>query len=88
MNLDALPTVLGALCLVLALPLAALHLARRRGLLGTAGDHGMRVLGQLPLDAKTRLVVVARAGREHLLAVGPAGVQVIDSRAADAAGAP
>ena len=42
----------------------------------------LAVTGSLPLDSRNRLLLVRCDGREHLLALGPTGVRVIESQAA------
>ena len=59
---------------VLLIPLA-LWLLRRIGSVGAGATAGMRVVGQLPLGPRERLVAVEAGDRCLLLAVGPAGVQ-------------
>jgi flagellar protein FliO/FliZ len=70
-----------ALAGVLALILGLAWLARLRqpggGALGALTARGRRrlaIVETLPVDARTRLVLVRCDDQEHLLAVGPAGV--------------
>lgn len=77
----------GALLLTLALLGGFLVALRRFGpRLGLAPGGGARlaVTDAVMLDARRRLVVVrdARAGREHVILLGPSGEQVVESREA------
>jgi flagellar protein FliO/FliZ len=67
------PLLLGLL-LVLALIPAAAWLLRRAGLAQTASTSGLRVVGQLPLGPRDRLVVVEAGDRRWLLGVSAAGI--------------
>jgi len=69
-----LPMVL-TLLLVLALIPAALWLLRRIGGAAPGGIGGLRVLAQLSLGQRERLVVVAAGERCLLLAISGAGIQ-------------
>jgi flagellar protein FliO/FliZ len=78
---DSLRAV-GALAAVLGLLLLLVWSLRRAGVIKpTAGAGRLAVTGSLPLDSRNRLLLVRCDGREHLLALGPAGVRVIESQA-------
>ncbi|MGB8273878.1 MAG: flagellar biosynthetic protein FliO [Alphaproteobacteria bacterium] len=73
-----------ALVFVLALIVALAWVARRFGLLGPGlpGQMGKRrtgVVEMTAIDAKRRLVLVRRDGREHLLLLGPGSDTVIET---------
>lgn len=56
---------------------------RRVGLMRTgtgAAPDRLELVAAKPLDGRTRLVLVRCEGRLHLLATGPTGVTVVDSR--------
>jgi flagellar protein FliO/FliZ len=77
----------GAAALAAVLGLAALLAwgLRRAGLIRAPSRPGrLGVEGVLALDGRHRLVLVRCDGREHLLGVGPAGVSLLESRAAAA----
>ena len=81
-----------ALLAVLGLLALTLWALRRSGL-GTRtsgpGAARLEVIATRPLDTRNRLVLVRWAEGEHLLAVGPAGVTMLGSRAeAPGAGPP
>ena len=78
-----LPMVL-TLLLVLALIPVALVLLRRFGRALPGGSGGLRVLAQLSLGPRERLVVVEAGDRCLLLSVGTAGVQRVGSLAREA----
>jgi len=67
------PLVFGLL-LVLALIPAAAWLLRRAGLARPGSAGGLRVVAQLPLGPRDRLVVVEVADRRWLLGVSAAGI--------------
>ena len=70
-----------ALAIVLMLLLAALWLLRRYGgmtLRRLPPGARLAVTASLALDPRVRLVLVRRDTVEHLLAVGPGGVTVIE----------
>ena len=72
-----------ALAAVLGLLLLLAWSLRRAGVIRPpAGAGRLAVTGSLPLDSRNRLLLVRCDGREHLLALGPAGVRVIESQAA------
>jgi flagellar protein FliO/FliZ len=72
-----------ALAAVLGLALLLAWGLRRAGLIRAPSRPGrLGVEGVVALDARHRLVLVRCDGREHLLAVGPAGVSLLESRAA------
>lgn len=95
MSLDAMPLLraAAALAVVLVLVMGASWLLRRAGILTTAGGGAQGRLGVVAakaLDGRSRLVLVRRDGVEHLLAVTPTGVTLIETLPAtvsyDAAG--
>jgi flagellar protein FliO/FliZ len=77
-----------ALGLVIALILGFAWVARRFGFMGrlatVGGRRRLQVVEVLALDAKRRLVLLRRDGREHLVLLGLAGDTVIE-RGIDAA---
>jgi flagellar protein FliO/FliZ len=78
----ALARTIGALAAVLVLLVAASWLVRRHGgvaLRRLAPGSRLSVTASLPLDARVRLVLVRRDTVEHLLAIGPGGVTVVES---------
>lgn len=71
-----------ALVGVLMLLAAAVWLLQRHG--GTAGrgprpSGRLAITSRLALDTRIRLVLVRRDTVEHLLAIGPSGVQLLDT---------
>ena len=71
------------LAAVLGLLLLLAWSLRRAGVIRPAVGAGrLAITGSLPLDSRNRLFLVRCDGREHLLALGPAGVRVIESQAA------
>lgn len=84
---------LAALLLVLGLVALTLWGLRRGGLVrATVGPGRLDLVAARALDGRNRLLLVRCDGRLHLLAVGPTGVTVVESRdgtpaAADAGGA-
>jgi flagellar protein FliO/FliZ len=89
----ALARATAALAAVVALLVVALWLLRRHG--GGGGALQLRssgsriaVTGSQAIDARVRLVLVRRDNVEHLLAIGPGGVSVIETLPAPAAARP
>lgn len=79
-----------SLAAVLLLALGLAWAMRRYGggsLQGLRQPARLRVVASQLLDGRTRVVLVQRDGREHLLAVGAAGVTLIESFEAPAASA-
>jgi flagellar protein FliO/FliZ len=68
------PLVLGLL-FVLALIPAAAWLLRRAGLAQPAAASGLRVVAQLPLGPRDRVVIIEVGDRRWLLGVSAAGIQ-------------
>jgi flagellar protein FliO/FliZ len=68
------PLLLGLL-FVLALIPAAAWLMRRAGLAQPAAASGLRVVAQLPLGPRDRVVIIEVADRRWLLGVSAAGIQ-------------
>jgi flagellar protein FliO/FliZ len=68
------PLLIGLL-LVLALIPAAAWLLRRAGLAQPASTAGLRVVAQLPLGPRDRIVIIEVADRRWLLGVSAAGIQ-------------
>ncbi len=68
------PLLLGLL-LVLALIPAAAWLLRRAGLAQPASAAGLRVVAQLPLGPRDRIVIIEAADRRWVLGVSAAGIQ-------------
>lgn len=78
-----------ALAAVLLLAMGLGWALRRYGggsLQGLRQPGRLRIVASQVVDARTRVVLIQRDGREHLLAVGTAGVTVIESFAAPASG--
>ncbi|MFO1072292.1 MAG: flagellar biosynthetic protein FliO [Geminicoccaceae bacterium] len=78
----ALARAAAALVAVLLLGLAALWLARRAGMMPAAGrGPGGRlvVVAARAVDARSRLLLVRRDDVEHLLAVTPAGITLLET---------
>lgn len=69
----------GALAAVVALIVALAWLARLRlaRALPGAGRRRLAIVESVQVDGRTRIVLVRCDDREHLLAVGPAGVAAI-----------
>ena len=76
---------LGALLLVLALVGAAAIVVKRYGVPGVIGGKGRRIniLETVMLGKNHRLLLVKCDGIEHLLAMGPQGATVVNSKAAE-----
>ena len=76
-----------ALAGLLLLLVAALWLFRRHGggLQPLRPGSRLAVTASLALDARVRLVLVRRDDMEHLLALAPGGVSVLESRPTPAA---
>jgi flagellar protein FliO/FliZ len=68
------PLLLGLL-FVLALIPAAAWVLRRAGLARPASRSGLRVVDQLPLGPRERLLIVEVGDRRWLLGLSPAGIQ-------------
>jgi flagellar protein FliO/FliZ len=82
------PLLLGLL-LVLALIPAAVWLLRRTGLAQTSSASGLRVVAQLPLGPRDRLVVIEVADRRWVLGVSASGIRRLGTLPSGAdAGAP
>jgi len=62
------------LVVVLALIPAAAWLLRRSGFAARAASSGMRVVGQLALGPRERVVIVEAGERRWVLGVSPAGI--------------
>jgi flagellar protein FliO/FliZ len=78
----ALLRALAALACVLLLTVPALWLLRRHAagpLRRLGAGSRLCVTASQPVDARVRLVLVRRDAVEHLLAIGPAGVTVIET---------
>lgn len=79
---EALCRAVSALGGVLILLAAGVWLLQRRGGAGLRG-HGpvgrLAMTSRLALDTRIRLVLVRRDTVEHLLAVGPSGVQLLET---------
>lgn len=82
------PRAFAALLLVLGVALLLAWALRRAGLAKPLTPARLDVVASRPLDGRNRLVVARWDGREHLLAVGPAGVTLVESRTAPAPLAP
>jgi flagellar protein FliO/FliZ len=77
------------LLFVLALIPAAAWLMRRAGLAQPAAASGLRVVAQLTLGPRDRVVIIEVADRRWLLGVSAAGIQRLGTLpAGDEAGAP
>jgi len=70
----SLTPLLTGLLLVLALIGAAAWLLRRAGLAQTGSTSGLRLVGQLALGPRERLVIIEVADRRWLLGVSAAGI--------------
>jgi flagellar protein FliO/FliZ len=82
-----------ALAVVLGILGAAVWVLRRAGVVPRAAGLPMRVLGQLALGPRERVVLIEVAGRGWLLGVGAGGVSrlgclTLPPQAADSPGAP
>jgi flagellar protein FliO/FliZ len=78
-----------ALAAVLLLAMGLAWALRRYGggsLPGLRQPGRLRLVATQVVDARTRIVLIQRDGCEHLLAVGAAGVTLIESFAAPASG--
>lgn len=83
MNIESYLYAVLALVFVLAL-LGLLYLViRRLGIGGalprTRGERRLRLVEVLPVDAKRRLLLLRRDGREHLVLLGPESDLLIES---------
>lgn len=83
MNIESYLYAVLALVFVLAL-LGLFYLVMRRLGIGgtlprTRGERRLRVVEVLPVDAKRRLVLLRRDGREHLVLLGPESDLLIES---------
>lgn len=84
MNIESYLYAVLALIFVLAL-LGLFYLVMRRLGIGgalprTRGERRLRVVEVLPVDAKRRLVLLRRDGREHLVLLGPETDLLIESQ--------
>jgi flagellar protein FliO/FliZ len=91
MNFESYLYAVLALIFVLAL-LGLFYLVMRRLGIGGAlprarGERRLRLLEVLPVDAKRRLVLLRRDGREHLVLLGPESDLLIESLDEDEQGA-
>jgi flagellar protein FliO/FliZ len=85
----SLTPLLFGLLLVLALIPAAAWLLRRAGLAQATSVTGLRVVAQLPLGPRDRIVIIEVADRRWLLGVSPAGIRRLGTLPAGGdAGAP
>lgn len=75
MTSPSLMPLLFGLLLVLALIPAAAWLLRRAGLAQPASASGLRVVAQLPLGPRDRIVIIEVADRRWLLGVSASGIQ-------------
>ena len=71
----ALVFVLGLLALVVWL----LRKTRIGGVIGAGGPRRLEIVEARALDTRTRLLLVRRDSTEHLIAVGPNGVAIIEA---------
>jgi flagellar protein FliO/FliZ len=71
----SLTPLLVGLLLVLVLIPAAAWLLRRAGLAQPGPASGVRVVAQLPLGPRDRIVIIEVADRRWLLGVSPSGIQ-------------
>lgn len=78
------PRAFAALLLVLGVALLLAWGLRRAGLAKPLTAARLDVVATRALDGRNKLVVARWDGREHLLAVGPAGVTLVESRTAPA----
>ncbi|HUD25767.1 MAG TPA: flagellar biosynthetic protein FliO [Burkholderiaceae bacterium] len=94
MSATSLTPLLLALLLVLALIPAAAWLLRRAGLAQPSSAAGLRIVAQLPLGPRDRVVIIEVADRRWVLGVGAAGITRLGTlpagsdAAADPTGAP
>lgn len=84
MNIESYLYAVLALIFVLAL-LGLFYLVMRRLGIGgalprTRGERRLRLVEVLPVDAKRRLVLLRRDGREHLVLLGPETDLLIESQ--------
>lgn len=89
LDLLAFGRALAALAGVLLLLTACLWLVRRHGAtwLRPRQECGaLAIKAALMLDARTRLIVVRHGPVDHLLAVGPTGASLLDTRPASGPG--
>jgi flagellar biogenesis protein FliO len=80
----SLARVLGALALVLGLLVVALWVVRRfnislPGSLASRQDKRLAVVEHLSIDAKRKLLLLRRDGREHLVLVSADGALLIEA---------
>jgi flagellar protein FliO/FliZ len=75
MNGPSLTPLLVGLVLVLALIPAAAWLLRRAGLAQPASSTGLRVVAQLPLGPRDRIVIIEVGDRRWMLGVSPSGIR-------------
>lgn len=75
MNGPSLTPLLLGLVFVLALIPAAAWVLRRAGLARPASASGLRVVAQLPLGPRERLLIVEAGDRRWLLGLSAAGIQ-------------
>jgi len=68
-------SLLVVLLLVLALIPAAAWLLRRAGLAQPVATTGLRVMAQLPLGPRDRIVIIEVADRRWVLGVGASGIR-------------
>jgi len=90
-DLLAFGRALAALAGVLLLLTASLWLIRRHGgplLRRSQANGALAVQAALMLDTRTRLLVIRHGTVDHLLVVGPDGTSLLESRPAQAMGAP
>jgi flagellar protein FliO/FliZ len=73
----ALLAVLGLLAV-----LAALLRRWRHAVLGTSGGPRLAIIETMPIDSRTRLVLVRHDSQEHLLVVGGMPASILSSRPA------
>jgi flagellar protein FliO/FliZ len=71
----SLTPLLVGLVLVVALIPAAAWLLRRAGLAQPASTTGLRVVAQLPLGPRDRIVIIEVADRRWMLGVSPSGIR-------------
>lgn len=73
-----------ALLVVIGLILGLYALARKRLLLGKIGGKAITVVEMRPLAPKSTLALVEVRGREYLLGLSPAGIQLLAEVSANA----
>lgn len=84
MDFYSLARVLGALALVLGLLVVALWAVRRfnislPGSLASRQDKRLAVVEQLSIDAKRKLLLLRRDGREHLILISAESALLIEA---------